>query len=100
VDTLVELYRQSAALARVAWNPYLYNPLLRRRLARITAPTLLCWGRHDRLAPPHFADAWVKEMPGARLITFEESGHVPHLEQPEAVAAAIAEFCGSRGGAR
>jgi pimeloyl-ACP methyl ester carboxylesterase len=100
VDTLVELYRQSAALARVAWNPYLYNPLLRRRLARIGAPTLLCWGRHDRLAPPQCADAWVKEIPGARLITFEESGHVPHLEQPEAVAAAIADFCGSQGGAR
>jgi pimeloyl-ACP methyl ester carboxylesterase len=100
VDTLVELYRQSAALARVAWNPYLYNPLLRRRLARITAPTLLCWGRHDRLAPPPCADAWVKEIAGARLITFEESGHVPHLEEPEAVAAAITDFCSSQGGAR
>ena len=100
VDTLVELYRQSAALARVAWNPYLYNPLLRRRLARITAPTLLCWGRHDRLAPPQCADAWAKEIPGARLITFEESGHVPHLEEPQVVAAAIIDFCGRHGGAR
>ena len=100
VDTLVELYRQSAALARVAWNPYLYNPLLRRRLARITTPTLLCWGRHDQVAPPLCADAWVKEIPGARLVTFEESGHVPHLEEPEAVAAAVIEFCGSREGAR
>ena len=100
VDTLVELYRQSAALARVAWNPYLYDPLLRRRLARITAPTLLCWGRHDRLAPLLCADAWAKEIPGARLITFEQSGHVPHLEEPEAVAAAIARFCGKPGGAR
>src|SRR5215475_4036335 len=62
IDTLVELYRQNAALARVAWNPYLYNPLLRRRLARITAPTLLCWGRHDRLAPLACAEAWRKEI--------------------------------------
>jgi len=93
MDTLVELYRQGTALARVAWNPYLYNPLLRRRLARIDAPTLLCWGRHDRLAPPQCADAWVKEIPGARLITFEESGHVPHLEEPDAVAAAVIAFC-------
>jgi pimeloyl-ACP methyl ester carboxylesterase len=42
IDTLAELYRERAALARVSWNPYLYNPLLRRRLGRITAPTLLC----------------------------------------------------------
>ena len=100
VDTLVELYRQSAALARVAWNPHLYNPLLRRRLARITAPTLCCWGRHDKLAPPLCADAWVKEIPGAELITFEESGHVPHLEEPDAVAAAVTAFCGRREAAR
>ena len=56
---------QSAALARVAWNPYLYNPLLRRRLARITTPTLLCWGAHDRLAPLGVREAWRKEIPGA-----------------------------------
>jgi pimeloyl-ACP methyl ester carboxylesterase len=100
IDTLVELHRQSAALARVAWNPYLYNPLLRRRLGRITAPTLLCWGRHDRVAPPSCADAWVKEIPGAKLRTFEESGHVPHLEEPGAVAAAVTAFCGRPGAGR
>ena len=93
IDTLVELYRQNTALARVAWNPYLYDPRLRRRLARITAPTLLAWGEHDRLAPLACADAWRKEIPGARLTTFSRSGHVPQLEEPEAVAAAIGEFC-------
>jgi pimeloyl-ACP methyl ester carboxylesterase len=93
VDTLVELYRQNAALARVAWNPYLYNPRLRRRLARIAAPTLLVWGEHDRLAPLVCADAWRKEIPGARLATFAGSGHVPHLEEPAAVAAAVVAFC-------
>jgi pimeloyl-ACP methyl ester carboxylesterase len=94
IDTLVELYRQNAALARVAWNPYLYNPRLRRRLGRITTPTLLAWGEHDRLAPLACADVWRKEIQGARLVTFGHSGHVPHLEEPEAVASAIGEFCG------
>jgi len=93
IDTLAELYRQNAALARVAWNPYLYNPLLRRRLPRITAPTLLCWGEHDQVSPLLCADAWAKEIPGAQLVTFRESGHVPHLEEPEAVAAAVVAFC-------
>ncbi|MGH7324334.1 MAG: alpha/beta fold hydrolase [Candidatus Rokuibacteriota bacterium] len=92
VDGLAELYRERAALARVSWNPYLYDPLLRRRLGRITAPTLLCWGQHDRVAPHVCAEAWAKEIPGAVLRIFADSGHVPHLEEPEAVAAAIAEF--------
>jgi pimeloyl-ACP methyl ester carboxylesterase len=95
VDTLVELYRQNAALARVAWNPYLYDPQLRRRLGRIAAPTLLAWGEHDRLAPLVCAEAWRKEIPGARLLTFAGSGHVPQLEEPAAVAAAVVEFCGA-----
>jgi pimeloyl-ACP methyl ester carboxylesterase len=96
VDTIVEMYRQSTAVARVAWNPYLYDPLLRRRLARITAPTLLAWGAHDRLAPLQCAEAWRKEIPGATLRVFDDSGHVPHIEEPDAVAAAVAGFCASR----
>ena len=92
-DTLVELYRQSAALARVAWNPHLYNPLLRRRLPRIAAPTLLCWGEHDRVAPMVCAETWAKAIPGAELAVFSASGHVPHLEEPDEVAAAVVEFC-------
>jgi pimeloyl-ACP methyl ester carboxylesterase len=101
IDTLALQYRQGAALARVAWNPYLYDPLLRRRLGRIAAPTLLCWGAHDRLAPVSpCGEAWVKAIPGARLHVFDESGHVPHLEEADAVADAVAEFCRREGAAR
>jgi pimeloyl-ACP methyl ester carboxylesterase len=96
IDGLAELYRERAALARVSWNPYLYNPLLRRRLGRITAPTLLCWGEHDRVAPLACAQAWAKEIAGATLATFGASGHLPHVEEPEAVAAAVIGFCTTR----
>jgi pimeloyl-ACP methyl ester carboxylesterase len=101
VETLALQYRQGTALARVSWNPYLYDPRLRRRLARITAPTLLCWGAHDRLAPLEpCGRTWAKEVPGARLHVFEDSGHVPHLEEPRAVADAVIAFCGRGEGAR
>ena len=93
-DTLVELYRERTALARVSWNPNLYNPLLRRRLGRIRARTLLCWGEHDRVAPLACAKIWHAEIPRSTLRTFADSGHVPHLEEPEAVVDAIASFCG------
>jgi len=101
VETLAHQYRQGAAIARVSWNPYLYDPLLRRRLARITTPTLLCWGAHDRLAPlDPCGRAWAKDVPGARLRVFEASGHAPHLEEPDAVADAVTEFCDAREGGR
>ena len=93
-ETVALQYRQGAALARVAWNPYLYDPLLRRRLSRIAAPTLLCWGAHDRLAPLNpCGQTWAKEIPGATLRVFDDSGHVPHLEQAGAVAQAVLDFC-------
>jgi pimeloyl-ACP methyl ester carboxylesterase len=99
VETLALQYRQGAALARVAWNPHLYNPLLRRRLGRIAAPTLLCWGAHDRVAPlSPCGETWAREIPAARLRVFADSGHVPHLEEPDAVAEAVGEFCGTGGG--
>jgi pimeloyl-ACP methyl ester carboxylesterase len=94
IDILLELYRERTALARVAWHPFFYDPLLRRRLPRIAAPTLLCWGRHDQVAPLACASAWEAAIPGARLQVFGASGHVPHLEEPEAVAAAIIDFSG------
>ena len=84
VETLALQYRQGAAL----------DPLLRRRLARIAAPTLVCWGAHDRLAPlAPCGETWAREIPGARLRVFADSGHVPHLEEPGAVAEAMSEFC-------
>jgi pimeloyl-ACP methyl ester carboxylesterase len=92
VDTLIELSRERTALARVSWNPYLYNPLLRRRLGRIRTRTLLCWGEHDRLAPLACAKTWQAEIPGAALRVFDQSGHAPHLEEPAAVAATIVDF--------
>jgi len=100
-ETLAQQYRQGTALARVAWNPYLYDPLLRRRLPRITAPTLLCWGAHDRVAPlSPCGETWAKAIPGARLRVFDGSGHVPHLEEPAAVAQAVLDFCRATDGGR
>jgi len=66
----------------------------------ITAATLLAWGAHDRLAPLQCAEAWCREIPGATLRVFDDSGHVPHIEEPDGVAAAVTEFCGGREGRR
>ena len=100
-ETLALQYRQGTAIARVSWNPYLYNPLLRRRLGRIAAPQQSSTGAHDRLAPVDpCGQAWMKEIRDARLRVFADSGHVPHLEEPEAVANTVVEFCRAQEGSR
>jgi pimeloyl-ACP methyl ester carboxylesterase len=42
---------------------------------------------------PHiFGSQFVETMPNAQLQWIEECGHVPHLEQPDETADAIASF--------
>jgi pimeloyl-ACP methyl ester carboxylesterase len=65
---------------------------LTKRLHRVTAPTLLVWGRDDRLVPPAYADEFARRITGARVETVEQAGHAPQLERPEPVARLVRDF--------
>jgi len=60
----------------------------------ITQRTLVVWGDRDREVP--LADAYrlQDEIPGARLIVFEECGHLPHEEYPEEFVEIVCGFLG------
>jgi pimeloyl-ACP methyl ester carboxylesterase len=47
------------------------------------APTLLVWGRDDRILPLRGSDAFLRALPRAHLAVIERCGHVPMLERPE-----------------
>jgi pimeloyl-ACP methyl ester carboxylesterase len=65
---------------------------LDRRIHRITAPTLVIWGTQDGVISPIYADEFATRIPGTRVERVEGAGHLPHLEQPEAVARLVADF--------
>ncbi len=60
-----------------------------RLAARIQAPTLVVWGRADRLMPVRLAGRVLATVPDSRLLLADEVGHVPHLEHPRLVARAV-----------
>jgi Predicted hydrolases or acyltransferases (alpha/beta hydrolase superfamily) len=60
---------------------------LRPELRTITAPTLVLVGDDDLIAGLVSADAMVRELPDARLVTIPGSGHFLYIEQPEAFRA-------------
>jgi proline iminopeptidase len=64
----------------------------RRELGAITVPALILVGRHDFIGPPKWSQELHRGIPGSRLVTFEDSGHFAHLEEPRPFAAAIGEF--------
>jgi L-proline amide hydrolase len=53
------------------------------RLHEIAAPTLLVSGRYDE-ATPHIIEQIHARIPGSQWTVFEESSHLPHIEEPEA----------------
>lgn len=65
---------------------------LRERLGEISVPTLVVWGRQDRVVPVRDAQKFVELIPRARKVIFDDTGHVPQLERPEAFNAVLREF--------
>lgn len=91
-EALIVHARNREALCRYAWHPYMYDPQLKRWLARITVPTLLLWGASDRVVTPDYGRAYAALIPGARFAVIEGAGHHPEIERPDALAAQIAAF--------
>jgi pimeloyl-ACP methyl ester carboxylesterase len=81
-----------AATARLAWNPYLHDPKLPKRLHRIAAPVLVVRGVSDTLVPAAHADEYVRLLPNGRRVDVEQAGHLLAIEQPDKLAALIREF--------
>ncbi len=63
-----------------------------RAATRVTAPTLLIWGRYDRLVSVRLARRAERAFRHSRLIVIEDGGHVSQLEHPEVVASAVLEL--------
>ena len=89
---IVMWLRAREATARVAWNPYLHNPRLPQHLRRVECPTLLLWGRHDKLLPLGMGEYYAKQVPGARLEVFENCGHMLPFEKPQQFAEKTVAF--------
>jgi pimeloyl-ACP methyl ester carboxylesterase len=61
------------------------------RIARIRHPTLVVWGRHDRIFPAAFAMKLAREIPDSRL-ELMDAGHSPQEERPAQFVAVVREF--------
>ena len=55
-------------------------------IATIAVPTTVLVGSRDRLTPPARSRTLVDTIPGARLVTVPDRGHMLPLEDPDAVA--------------
>jgi pimeloyl-ACP methyl ester carboxylesterase len=83
---ILQWLRAREATARIGWNPYLHNPRLPQHLHRVECPTLLLWGRHDKLLPVGMGEFYSQNIPGAKLEVIENCGHMLPFEKPQEFA--------------
>jgi pimeloyl-ACP methyl ester carboxylesterase len=71
---------------------------IRDRLAEIGVPTLIIWGRNDRVVPVPAAFSYKKRIgDNAELIIFDRCGHVPQIERPERFNRVLERFLAREG---
>ena len=72
------------SLEQLPFSPYL--------LDGVATPTLIVWGREDRIVPLECGERYAKSLARARLEVLDGVGHFADMEKPGALAELVARF--------
>lgn len=61
-------------------------------LDKITATTLIVWGKQDAVPPGDQARFAKERIPNSQLYIFDHCGHMPNFEKPEEFNRLVLEF--------
>jgi pimeloyl-ACP methyl ester carboxylesterase len=86
-----EFARNDPAAIAALWES-LERQDVRSLLRRISHPTLIVHGGRSALYGDDTAEHLVSELPRARAVRFAQSGHSPHLEEPEQFNRTVTDF--------
>lgn len=79
----VYIRQQKAIMGRIDSVPHLKD---------IAVPTLVGVGEGDTMTPPELADEMASHIPDASLVQFPDAAHLPTMENPQAVVAAMRDW--------
>jgi pimeloyl-ACP methyl ester carboxylesterase len=97
-ESIEAMLRARQVFARFAWQ-FPDNPKLAAYLYRVKCPTLIVWGERDGVVPLSHGQVLQTEIGEATFTVLPSCGHLPHVEQPEALAHAVLTYlegCGTR----
>jgi pimeloyl-ACP methyl ester carboxylesterase len=92
IDRYMDLTRRAGNRAALGERMKLARQFEPERIRRIAHPTLILWGRQDRLIPPDNAERFARDIAGSKLVVFQALGHVPQEEDPAATVAELQKF--------
>jgi len=67
-------------------------PDIFEKLGNITAPTLVIWGKEDKLIPFEYSQQFVSAINNCKFIPMEGCGHSPYVEEPEKLSELVIKF--------
>lgn len=79
-------------IERVMAGVFAGNQYLDDKLSSIHAPTLVVWGRNDELTPLPGGERFQKGIAGAKIVVFDQCGHIPQMEKPAEFNRTLLEF--------
>ncbi len=71
---------------------YLDNPASPPPRGVLNLPTLILWGKEDRLISPRYAKKFHRDLPNSSLVIYENVGHMPQEEVPGRSARDVRSF--------
>lgn len=90
VDTLAKFVWAQACTGKFVWP--IADRGFKNRIHRVAAPTLIVWGKADGIIDPAYAQEFASAIAGARAELIDKAGHLPHLENSEAVEKMVRKF--------
>jgi pimeloyl-ACP methyl ester carboxylesterase len=94
-ETIEAMLKARQVFARFAWQ-FPDNPKLARYLYRAKCPTLIVWGERDGVVPVAHGHVYRAEVGEATFTVLSACGHLPHVEQPQALANTVLQYLEQR----
>lgn len=95
-DFVKRMSEPNAKLAFISSVLSVKNSQIHDSLRKIRIPTLLVWGKEDKMIPIEYAKEFVESIGNCKFLELKGIGHVPHIEHPEMFSDSVLEFLDSR----
>lgn len=84
--------RPSVETSHYMWKNVMSHYDVRGKLSSIKVPTMIMVGKYDWVLPVSQSRYLAKHIPGAKLVLFQNSGHMVYIEEPDKFLRNVKEF--------
>lgn len=95
-DFVKRMAAPNAKLAFISSVLSVKNSQIQEGLHKIKIPTLLVWGKEDKMIPIQYAKEFLGTIRNCKFLEIKETGHLPHVECPQLFSKSILEFLDSK----